>query len=219
MAWLALWLALVVGLMVSVAVVAVVVVLAVHMPLVFVPVAVLVYTVAIAGLAYLVNLPFMVLAFKSTFYRDRFRAMYWLDRVRLDVPGAGARSPFAVPASTEPTAKPVEAGDVIGGWQFYVDELARTIRVELSADGTFAQSIVTNRGDLTACPGGTWRLEGPLLHLSGYVTARDGTVTNCTWHLIDTPTGLALYGGDGPAATSSFFITRRPLETPVARLQ
>lgn len=153
-------------------------------------------------IVYVVNLPFMILAFKSPFYRERFRSLWRLGGEFADDLGGLGQSPFALPLSTEPTTKPVDAGDVAGPWRFYVDELARTVALDFKRDGSFSETIITNRGDVTECPGGTWRLDGPRIHVTGYVTARQGTSRECCWWAIDTPAGLAVFGGDEP---DSFF--------------
>jgi hypothetical protein len=112
------------------------------------------------------------------------------------------------PISTDPTRNPVTLYDLVGQWQFYLDSASRTVNIDFRDDGTFAQRIILNQGGIQECPGGTWSLEGALVHLTGYVTVGDGTSQSCTWRIIDTPSGLALYGGDGPDAPS-FVWTRR----------
>ena len=46
------------------------------------------------------------------------------------------------------------------------------------------------------------------MHLAGYVTVGDGTSQSRSWRMIDTPSGLALFGGDGPDVKS--FVWTRP---------
>ena len=98
--------------------------------------------------------------------------------------------------------------DLVGQWQLYLDSVSRTVSVDFRDDGTFAQRIVPNQGGIQECPGGTWSLEGASVRLAGYVTAGDGTSQSLTWRMVDTPSGLALYGGDGPDAPS--FVWTRP---------
>ena len=161
----------------------------------------------LGGTLYLINLPFLILAFKSPFYRERFLKTFCLEKSASL--GGETEAPFDdVPFSAEPTAKPVAVEDVVGRWQFYLDSASRTVIVEFRSDGTFAQTWVANQGGQRECPGGTWRIEGPMVHLAGYVTAAQGAGRPLTWWMIDTPSGLALFGGDGPDA-DSFFRLRR----------
>jgi hypothetical protein len=163
--------------------------------------------VVLGGALYLINLPFLILAFKSPFYRERFLKTFCLEKSD-SLEGETAAPLDDVPFSAEPTAKPVAAGDVVGRWQFYLDSASRTVIVDFRADGTFAQTWVANQGGQQECPGGIWRIEGPMVHLAGYATAAQGAGQPLTWWMIDTPSGLALFGGDGPDA-DSFFRLRR----------
>jgi hypothetical protein len=118
----------------------------------------------------------------------------------------------ALPRPTEPTARAVGPEDLMGRWQFYIDRASQTVSLDFRPDGTFAQTITANQGGIRECPGGTWRLDGACVNLTGYVTACDGESQPSAWWMIDTPTGLALYGGDGAGAESCYCFRRaRPL--------
>ncbi len=158
---------------------------------------------------YLAGLPLFLLAFDSPFYRERLLGL-------LGPRGAAGRGrlqwalgALAGSGPAEPTARPVTAADVARTWQFYLDELGRTVVVDLLPDGTFAQRFLSNRDGVTACPGGTWRLEGPRVHLANYVCARTGGAEARTWWMIDAPGGLGLFGGDGAEAASYFRMSPR----------
>ena len=160
----------------------------------------------VGGTLYLITLPFVILAFKSPFYRERFEKLF---RVKV-----GRRLDWAqpeilddAPLSTEPTGKPVMVDDVIGRWQFYLDRASVTVSVDFRPDGTFSEMILANQGGVRECPGGTWTLEGALVHLTGYITAVEGVSESRTWWMIDTPSGLALFGGDD-ADPQTFFRMR-----------
>jgi hypothetical protein len=99
----------------------------------------------------------------------------------------------------------------VGPWRFYLDEATSTVVVDFKADGTFSQTITTNRGEVKECPGGTWRLEGPLIRLSGYVAVQDGSGDERTWWMVDTAEGLAVFGGEG-----TFFRMLRGSLSPTA---
>lgn len=110
---------------------------------------------------------------------------------------------------TDPTAKPVGPDDLIGKWQFYLDDLSKTVTLHFHADGTYEQTMADLHGATTECPGGTWTLSGPNVELAGYVSARCGTTESMRWWMIDTPSGLRLFGGDDPE--SPFAMTPCPL--------
>jgi hypothetical protein len=162
----------------------------------------------LGGILCLVNLPFLVLAFKCPLYQERFQKLF---RVAKAADVADDRDePFdAGPLSTAPTTKQVTPDDVLGQWQFYLDSASRSVILDFRPDGTFVECIVPIQGATRECPAGTWKLEGPLVHLAGYVMAAQGVSQSCTWWLIDTPSGLALFGGDGPDGKSFFRLTRR----------
>jgi hypothetical protein len=146
---------------------------------------------------YVVNLPFMILARKNPFYRERFKQVFRMKDVY--DPGEEADNPFLpeLPDSTEPTEKAVTIQDVVGRWQFYLDDLGATVIVEFRPDGTFSQRIAANQGGVKDCCGGTWSLEASRVHLTDYVTAREETHQAPTWWMIDAPGGVTLFGGDG----------------------
>jgi hypothetical protein len=98
-----------------------------------------------------------------------------------------------------PTARPIRPQDLVGNWSFYLDDAAVTVRLEFRPDGTFAQSLVSNRGERTECPGGTWTLDGPHVELVGYQSAAAGTIERVRWLFADTPAGLSLFGKDHPS--------------------
>lgn len=58
-------------------------------------------TLLAGGILYLVNLPFMILAFKSPLYRERFRTAYGLDRTSAVGEESDEDSPFGPPVSAE----------------------------------------------------------------------------------------------------------------------
>jgi len=155
---------------------------------------------------FLLNLPFLLLAFNSPFYRERFHALFCragpLAAELIDEQNVR----YAPPLSTDPTQKPVSVADVVGPWRFYLDEVASTVVVDFKADGTFRQTIMPNQGGARQCPGGTWRLEGPLVQLSGYVTAKEEASEPRTWWIVDTSAGPAVFGGE----TTFFRMLRGP---------
>lgn len=102
------------------------------------------------------------------------------------------------PLSLAPTSMPVTPENIVGGWQFYFDRESKTVKLDFRADGTYAQTILDNRGGVTECPGGTWKLIGPTVELSGYVTLHVVTATSLSWWMVDAPLGLVLFGGDDP---------------------
>jgi hypothetical protein len=106
--------------------------------------------------------------------------------------------PRPVSFSAEPTSQPVLPEDVIGTWHFYLDAVAKTVSIRFHSDGAFDQTILENRGELIHCPGGTWKLAGAHVELTGYVTAEQGTAQSVTWWMIDDPSAPCLYGGDAP---------------------
>lgn len=103
-----------------------------------------------------------------------------------------------------PATGPVTPQDLVGNWSFYLDDAAITVRLEFRPDGTFAQSLVDNRGERTPCPGGTWVLDGPHVVLTGYQSATAGTIERVRWLFADTPAGLALFGKDHPSLGKPF---------------
>jgi hypothetical protein len=95
---------------------------------------------------------------------------------------------------------------VVGRWQFYCDATCRTVVLQFRDDGTFAETVMDNRGDIIHHPGGTWRLDGANVEVTGYVAAGREDGQSITWSLVDTPAGVRLFGGD-PGAF--FVMTRR----------
>ena len=160
------------------------------------------------GAAYLLDLPFLVLAFDSPFYHERLRQIFIKDDVRHD-PDQWYRHLDDTPLSTEPTHKPVKADVVVGCWHFYLDGESKTVIIDFRPNGTFTQTICPNQGGIQHCPGGTWRLEGANVYLDGYVAAADGASRQQAWWMIDAPSGeLALFGGDGQDRKSYFRMRR-----------
>lgn len=161
------------------------------------------------GVIYLLNLPFMILAFNSPFYRKRLEQIFikntdqrlkneWYRFLNRDLQSAA------------PTCKTIAVQDLVGRWQFYLDGLSKTVGIDFRPDGTFAQIIFSNQGVIQQCPGGTWRLEGSEVYLTGYITSAGGASLARTWRMIDTPSGgLALLGGD-ESDSRPFFIMRCP---------
>lgn len=162
---------------------------------------------------YLINLPFMVLAFRCSFYRDRLRQALRLPDEgppTIGLPLVWRGAVFSLGEAIEPTTRPVEIADVAQCWRFYLGRESSTVTVALKEDGTFAQRISRNAGEATRCPGGTWRLDGPLVHLTGYATARQGELQSRTWWVVDTKKGFAMYGGDDSDGDSCYVMTRMP---------
>ncbi len=168
------------------------------------------------AILYLGGLPFMILAFNCPFYRKRFQdALRLKERSgpspgRLELPRGD--SPFAL----EPTAQAVGVENVAGRWQFYLDGLGKTVILDFLPDGSFAQAIAANVGGLEQCPGGSWRLEGAMVHVEGYVTAAGGAREARAWWMVDTPSGLALYGGDDSDGGPRFRMLRYPAKADPA---
>ncbi len=150
--------------------------------------------VAFALLLLGLTLPYLILAAKNTFYRAR-----WLRAFRQEEFGTLRTSILQgdPPRSTEPTAAAVNEQDLVGRWQFYLDELATTVVLDFQPGGSLRQSLISNQEPRTDYESGSWRLEGPLVHLEGYVRARDAARIALTWWMVETAAGLALYGGDG----------------------
>lgn len=171
-----------------------------------------VYSLAVGTILYLINLPFMILAFKSPFYRQRFQNVFRLKNESdwLRKGNAGGTRRYAPPLSTDPTTGPVSADDVVGRWRFYLDAVSKTVALEFKPDGTYAQTIIPNQGGLVECPGGTWRLDGSTVKLTDYTTAQEHSSESRSWWLVDTAGGPALFGGDGSDPESFFLITRGP---------
>ena len=163
-------------------------------------------TLFLGGTLYLIILPFVILAFKSPFYQERFENIF---RVKVGRRVDWVRPEILddSPLSTEPTGNPITVDDVVGRWQFYLDRASVTVSVDFRPDGTFSEMVLANQGGVREWPGGTWTLEGPLVHLAGYVTAVEGVSESRTWWMIDTPSGLALFGGDD-ADPQTFFRMR-----------
>ena len=182
----------------------------------FVVMALLMAPVILGGTLYLLNLPFMLLAFNASFYGERLRSALDLDRPRS---GRRAVTPFVpdeLAISTDPTTGSVRVDDVLGRWQFYLDEESTTVIIDFYPDGTFAQATATNRGDVTERVGGTWSLDGPMIQLSGYTVVETGLTESRTWWMMDTPSGLAVFGGDGADRESSFRMIRGSRSIDVA---
>lgn len=150
-----------------------------------------------AAVMYAIVLPFLVLAVKCPLYRERLKGLLGLGDVP---PETLDDDPFAhaIPLSTEPTERPVGKDAVLGRWSFYLDRVSKTVVLEFRPDGTFVQSIRPNQGEIQDCQGGTWRQEGSLIHLDGYVAAADGQPCSPTWWLIESPGELQIFGGDDP---------------------
>jgi hypothetical protein len=165
-------------------------------------------TVVLGGILYLVNLPFTLLAFITSHYRNRFQKVLRLEHTGARLSRAKKRERYVRPASTAPTTQTVRVEDVLGQWQFYLDSLAKTVLIDFRPDGAFAQTILSNDGGRMECPGGTWRLDGPRIHLAGYVTAEQGASRSLTWWMIDAAAGPAVFGGDGDGPGSFFGMTR-----------
>ncbi len=129
--------------------------------------------------------------------------------IRARRPAAELEVPAPTASSARPTSAPVTVNDVVGRWQYYVDALSRTVTIHFHEDGTYTETITDNRGDSTRCQGGTWSLSGANVELTDYVAADERTIELITWRMIDTLSGLRLYGGDDP--DSFFCMTKVPL--------
>jgi hypothetical protein len=151
------------------------------------------YSLVLTCISYVINLPFLILAFKSPFYRDRFEKLFCIEKT---VAGCRKAPLPNEPISKEATVKVVGVGDLLGRWESYVDRCALTVRITFHADGKFSQAMVLNCGGIRECPGGTWRLDGADVHLDGYVAASGCSSEACSWWMIDTQDGFALYGGE-----------------------
>ena len=112
-----------------------------------------------------------------------------------------------------PATGPVRPQDLVGDWCFYLDAVASTVKMEFRPDGTFAETLVSNRGERTECPGGTWALDGPRVELTGYRSAVAGTIEHVWWFFGDTPAGLRLFGKDRPSLQGPFRVSRVDPET------
>jgi len=217
MGWLALWS--VVGAMLTMLISAVVVVIAdpnARGEFVLVLFPILVVAPIWGGILYLISLPFMILAFNCPFYQKRFQEALRLEDRFWPSPGRAVLPQGDSPFSLEPTASPVGVENVAGRWQFYLDGLGKTVILDFKPDGSFAQAIVSNQGGPTQCPGGSWRLEGAMVRLDGYVTAGQGARESRSWWMVDTPSGLALYGGDGSDGGPRFRMLRFPKKVAVS---
>lgn len=212
MGWLALWS--VVGAMLAMLITVLVVAIAnpaeVRGGFVMLLVPVLVVAPIWGAIIYLVSLPFMILAFNCPFYQKRFQDALRLEDRFWPSPGRAVLPQGDSPFSLEPTARPVGVENVAGRWQFYLDGLAKTVILDFQPDGSFAQAIAANEGGLEQCPGGSWRLEGAMVRVDGYVTAAQGARESRLWWMVDTPSGLALYGGDGSEGGPRFRMLRFP---------
>jgi hypothetical protein len=153
------------------------------------------YSGILAAFLYPLNMPFLILAFKSPFYTNRFEKLFCIEKDYSSV--LATIMPLDVePISKEPTAKPVAEDDLLGRWEFYLDRLCLIVRIVFWADGTFSQTMLANRDEVRECPGGTWRLEGAYVHLDGYVPTAGTSAESRTWWMIDARDGLVLFGGD-----------------------
>lgn len=113
-----------------------------------------------------------------------------------------------------PMSRPATPEDLVGEWFFYLDAVASTVKMEFRPDGSYAQTLVSNRGERTPCPGGTWALDGPRVELTGYRSAVAGTIEHVWWFFGDTPTGLGLFGKDRPSLQGPFRVSRVGSEAP-----
>ena len=165
----------------------------------------------LAGALYLFSLPYMVLAFNSPLIASGGKLGFEGSRMG-SAAGRGvgrwAIVPPGTPLSTAPTSKAVDAGDVVGRWQFYLDRLSRRCSSSSAPTALLPRRSCPTRGRRKNYPGGTWRLEGPGIHLDGYVTATEEATNEArTWWVINTTSGPALYGGDGDRAQRLFLPT------------
>lgn len=116
-----------------------------------------------------------------------------------------------------PTAKAVTARDVVGTWRFYVDAAGQTVDIVFREDGTFDQTVTHNRQGSHACPGGTWKLDGSYVELSGYRSAMGDTPRTMRWWIGDSAGGFILFGPDGPNLGATYRISKvDPADGPIA---
>jgi hypothetical protein len=97
-----------------------------------------------------------------------------------------------------PATRAVEPEEVFGPWQFYVDDAASTVTVDLQADGHYTQTIVPTYGDRITCPGGAWTLDGPYVELTGYRSAVRETMNRVCWFFGEGKQDLVLWARDDP---------------------
>jgi hypothetical protein len=151
-------------------------------------------------LTWLFQLPFMLLVFNSPFYSKRFQSVLGLEERDRPVGPRPLSRPADSPFLAQPAARSVEAGEIVGHWEFYLDELAGTVVIEFRPDGTFARGMVLNDGAVKQFADGTWELDGPAVRVDGLsgVEGKEGTELR-TWWLADAPEGPILCGeiGDG----------------------
>jgi hypothetical protein len=210
MLWLVLWLGL--SVLASTLVWGIVAVVVEGLGLAFLPMLIFQATIisaVLGGILYLINLPFMILAFRYTFYRERFQSVFRLEDREVWMMTRIERVSCDQPISTEPTTEPVGLDDVTGAWQFYLDDLATTVVIDFKSDGSFTQTMMPTQGDPTEYPGGTWTLEGPRIRLTDYVSVYDGTTQPRMWWMVRTPSGLAVFGGDRSDPSFFFRMSRR----------
>jgi hypothetical protein len=150
-----------------------------------------------------------VLAFRSSFYRERFQKVFRLEDPEVWRMTRMERVSCDRPISIEPTTEPVGPDDVAGAWQFYLDDLSATVVIDFKPDGSFSQTVMPTQGDPTEYPGGAWTLEGPKIHLTDYVSVCDGTTQPRTWWMVRTPSELAVFGGDRSDPSFFFRMSRR----------
>ncbi len=111
-------------------------------------------------------------------------------------------------ANPMPTSRPVTPGDLVGEWSYYADAVASIVIVRFRTDGTYAQEIVTSGGGRTACPGGTWTLNGPWIELTDFRSPTAATTARVRWFFAEGPIGLALFGTDQPGFPPPFHVLR-----------
>jgi hypothetical protein len=110
--------------------------------------------------------------------------------------------------SDNPTDRLVGLDDVVGTWRCYWDGLALTLSIDFRRDGRFVQRIIPNQGRIQEFQNGTWTLQGAFVHLTGYVSSKGLVTESCTWWMADTPSGFALFGGEGRDIHSFFWKDR-----------
>jgi hypothetical protein len=97
-----------------------------------------------------------------------------------------------------PAPRAVRTEEAFGPWQFYVDDAASTVTVDLQADGRYTQTIVPTYGDRITCPGGEWTLDGPYVELTGYRSAVRETMNRVRWFFGEGEKDLVLWARDDP---------------------
>lgn len=132
---------------------------------------------------------------------------YWIHRRRPAAPLLGRL--VATIAEPIPSNREISPEDVLGTWQFYVDDAMRTVTIDLRADHRYEQMLVSNQGERVDAPGGTWKLDGPYLELSSYRSAAREATQCIRWFFGDLGKEWVLFATDTPRGESTLLGLRR----------